>query len=520
MIYLSFIGNHDKLNPPSGFGAFSNICSVYNSQIRQAYVFVTNSSSVLNYVQIAAENINLLKGKWPHIDFQVVRIDLPNPIDYDVVYPKMLDTLTNLLDEMNLGDEEKLINITSGTPTMTSCWILLAQSGLIKNAKLVQSFESKFAGASGKTTREVDFNIDDFPKIEAPSALKRQLTIISRENKKLNDSLTVRYLDEEIPELVGKSKQIREIKEQILKDINYKTHVLILGERGTGKEVVAKAIWKRYHTATDTRLLTIDCGTLSTSLYASELFGYKKGAFTGAQNDSEGLIGANIGKTIFLDEIGNLPIDGQQQLLRVLSHGEYRRVGDTEVRNIHIHIIAATNKNVEDPTLFAQDIKDRFDEIVFLPALRDRREDIPLLLNYFVDTYSRTDSLPSPITLDSSLVTKLTEYDWPGNIRELEKWVQKITRRFSNGGLIRLHDLPDKFISGIINDNVADSCLPTLPLSISLQEYVDNIIDKARAMSGDNMSEVDRLLNQKIGTEKQRRFREKNRAGLENEKKL
>ena len=509
MVYLSFVGNHDQLSPTGEYGAFSNVCLEYELEIDRAFVFITNTNGEANYNEIAEENIKLLKNKTKGIEFYKIKIELLNPIDYDVVYPKMLDSLLKIIELHSLVDEKKLINITSGTPTMASCWILLAQSGIIKNATLVQSFERRFARTPGRTTQEVNFNIDDFPKIEAPSALKRQLTILSRSNRDLSEKLSAELLDSEIPELVGKTKQIREVKEQILRDINHETHVLILGERGTGKEVIAKAIWKKYHKKNDERLLTIDCSTLSQSLYASELFGYVKGAFTGANIPSEGLISANPNKMIFLDEIGNLPLDGQNQLLRVLSHGEYRKVGDTRINTIDIQILAATNKNVDDPTLFAQDIKDRFDEILMLPPLRERKCDIPLLLNYFMDIYTNSESRPSPIILEPELINKLMHYDWPGNVREVQKWVQKITRRFSEGGLIKISDLPQKFITEIINDQSTDTFLPELPLKVSLQEYIDYIIDKARNLAENNMSEVDRLLSQKIGTEKQRRFREK-----------
>ena len=138
----------------------------------------------------------------------------------------------------------------------------MAQSGLIKNAKLIQSFEQKFA-KNGKTTQEVNFDFDDFPQINAPTQLKPKLTITTRENEELKNKLAIEDLNKTIPDLIGKSKKILEIKDQIVNDINETTHALILGERGTGKEVVAQSIWKLYHSNEDTKLAVYDCSTIS-----------------------------------------------------------------------------------------------------------------------------------------------------------------------------------------------------------------------------------------------------------------
>ncbi len=510
MIYFSFIGNHDKISSSNEYGAFYNIFINYKNDISKIFVFTTPKTDRADYTEIANENIKIIKSIKKEIEITPVQIDLANPVDFDLVYPKMLDALLNIIEENNIKDDEKIINITSGTPTMSACWVLLAQSGLIKNTKLVQSFEQQYS-RSGKTTREVNFDIDDFPTIKAPSALKRQLTITSRENKELKNKLVQEELDRKVPDLIGTSKAIRDVKDQIVHDINDKTHVLIIGERGTGKEVIANSIWKLYHKKNDEKLKTVDCGSFPKELIQSELFGHTKNAFTGANTEREGILSLAKDKMIFLDEIGNLSLDGQQKLLRVLSHGEIRKLGSDEVDNISIQIIAATNKNIDDPELFAQDIKDRFDEIISLPPLKNRKEDIPLLIDHFMKIYSGSNKTLSPIQIDKALYKKLINFDWPGNIRQLEKWVQKIIRRFSEGGTIKLENLPERFIDDLIDDNSDDFILPELPLLIPLDDYVEKIREKARKMSDNNMSEVDRLLNQKLGTEKQRQYRERNK---------
>ncbi len=514
MILISFIGNHDAFSDENQtYGALLNIALQYKDLITAAYILVTPKTGKANYSEIASRNIAEI-GKLNHsIKCEMVEVKIFNPIDYDLVYPHMLDSITKLYSDKKIAiEDEILVNITSGTPTMTACWILLSQSGIIKNAKLIQSFEKQFVRPNGRTTQVVNFNIDDFPKIEALSALKRQLTILSRNNKELSKRLNDELLDAELPELLGRSNSIREIKEQIITGIDQKIHILIVGERGTGKGVVAKAIWKRYHKEGEEQLAKLNCSHFTPTLLTSELFGYTKGSFTGADKEYEGTLSQNKGKMLFLDEIGNLPLEGQLMLLSVIEEGIYRKIGDnTNSNKIDIQILAATNKDVDDPAVFAQDLKDRFHEIIRLPPLRERKDDIPILINHFIGKYSNTENSSSPIILDDELMRKLIEYNWPGNIRSIEKCIEQIARRFKSGGIIKYKNLPKIFNFDTINDDSEDIYLPSLPLSIPLPEYNDQIIEKARSVAGNNMSEVDRLLCQKIGTEKQRRHRNKNK---------
>ena len=504
MLYLTFIGNHDQISPEQTFGAALKIFLDYKDVIRQVFLIVTpaKKNDVVNYREIAEQNKSVMLSEKPGLQIALVDIDLPNPIDFDLVYPVMLDATQKLFEKKFQRDAEKIINISSGTPTMTACWVLLQKSGLIPHARLVQSFETKYARDRGRSTQEVNLEIDDFPHITAPPLLKRQLTILRREKAKLSEKVRATETDQSIPELIGQSRAIRDIKEQILYDINNSTHVLITGERGTGKQVVAEAIWRLYHNEKDLQLKTFDCGTFSRDLITAELFGHIKGTFTGAVESRNGILHECDHRMLFLDEIGNLPVEGQNALLRYLTNGEVRQIGSREVKIVETQILAATNKNINDSTLFAQDLKDRFDEIIDLPPLHSRREDIPLLINYFVAHYSQ-----KPLILHRGIVKNLLEFTWPGNVRELEKWIQRIVRRFPEGGEILLNDLPDKFIQQILSEEDVNGDLPKLPLSLPLDLYIEKLKEKARSMSGGKMSEVDRLLNQKPGTEKQRQYR-------------
>lgn len=308
-----------------------------------------------------------------------------------------------------------------------------------------------------------------------------------------------------MPELIGQSESLREIKEKILHDIDNETHILILGEPGTGKEEVARAVWRLHHRDTDDELTTYNCSGFSDDLIVSGLFGHKKGAFTGADADKTGILKKCDGKMVFLDEIGNLPIRSQQVLLRVLQFGEIQPVGSDHVDRVDVPIIAATNKDIDDPQVFAQDLKGRFYDSIVMPPLRDRREDIPLLANHFLNIFSKQKNL-APLMLGDDVIQKLKEYDWPGNVRDLQNWIRLVTKRI-DGGEITLDKLPRRLIEDIMRED-NDIELPDLPLPLSLHEYVELIRNKARMIADGNMAEVDRLLKQK-GAEKARKSRRK-----------
>ncbi len=523
MIYFSFIGNNDQISPenPQG-GACLSTFRYYVEDITEIYLFITPNKDI-DYLKVGKATVRMMKDLKTEVSVNLISIEnLSNPVDYDLVYPVILDNCKKIVDTISQG--EYLINISSGTPTMATCWILLVQSGLIPNAKPVQALPPQFWQnqlVDGKKVnlppvREVHFEIDDFPNISTPSAQKRQLTIINREkeqvtneNRELATKIHASEIDNLLPFIIGKSKQIREIKEQILDEIDNNTSVLILGERGTGKELIKQAIWDQFHKQNSKPLIERDCGSYSEQLFASELFGYKKGAFTGANADKIGCIEDAKNGMLFLDEIGNLSLENQRKLLRFIQFKKYIPMGGTEndKKETKVQVVAATNKNVNDYSLFAQDIKDRFEIKINLPALKERKEDIRLLIDFFITIYAKQYDLSHPTIIGKDVIDRIIEYDWPGNIRELELWLKKIVRKYREKS-ITLNDLPDRIIEEIIQEGDTDtSSLPALPLPCSLPEYVELIRIKARSLSNGNNAEVDRLLCQTDGTEKQRQYR-------------
>src|ERR1700738_997652 len=230
--------------------------------------------------------------------------------------------------------------------------------------------------------------------------------------------------EEHLDGIIGTSANIQGVLRMISRLKDSRTPVLISGESGTGKELVARAIHFR-GTMAQTPFVAVDCGSLVPTLMESELFGYEKAAFPGATKTKAGLFQAAHGAPIFLDKIGELPLEMQAKLLRVLQEKEVRPVGSNEKVNVDVRVIAATNRDLESAYrggTFRKDLYFRLNVVtVHLPALRDRRSDIPMLVHHFLDRYARAENLQvTPAAMKS-----LLQYDWPGNIRELENCIAR-----------------------------------------------------------------------------------------------
>jgi len=494
MKYLTMIGNHDAIKPDSqGFGALLTIFFHYKENIDGVYIFTTPDSSYFSYKKTAEKIKRRMEAEKKDLPVTIIEMDLDNPVDFELVYKIMLDETQNVIEKDKLNNEEKIINITSGTPTMTTCWVLLQKSGLIPNAKLIQSFEAKFQQKYGKTCEEVDLSIDDFPEIKTPSEAKRTLNRVKREIKILKDEKSIAEKDDAIPRLIGKSTKIREIKEEILEWIDKDTHVLILGERGTGKDVVAKAIWDVYRKETDKEFNQFDCGQLESNLITSQLFGYEKGAFTGATQRKKGIVELIDGKMLFLNEIGNLSLEGQNKLLGIVEKGQGMRVGGDRPYYSQIQVVAATNKDVNDETIFKADLKDRFDVIIELPPLRERQGDIRLLIDYFLNKINKN------VSFDDSIYNHLKLYSWPGNVRELYKWIRQICRKYKDIHLA-WEDIPDVKKPNK-TQQISDYDFPNLP--VDSNDYFIKLRLHALEIADGNKSKADHLLGLKEGTIKQ-----------------
>jgi len=257
--------------------------------------------------------------------------------------------------------------------------------------------------------------------------------------------------------LIGKSVAMKQVHRLVSRMGKSRFPVLILGETGTGKEVVARAI---HNVEARGPFVVVDCSSLVGPLMESELFGYAKGAFTGAHNQKLGLLDAANGGTAFFDEIGELPLDLQQKLLRVLQEKEFRAVGGLAQRSSNFRVIAATNRDLSaevEAKRFRQDLYYRLNVMKLrLAPLRERKDDIPLLINHFLDRHGNGHQVPDDV------MESLVEYQWPGNIRELEHSVQQMVA-MNSGPYIGMADLPSSLVNQSLERRVlAQESVPAI----------------------------------------------------------
>lgn len=275
----------------------------------------------------------------------------------------------------------------------------------------------------------------------AVSTLKLQ-----RDLHRLQTEVSQKY---DFSNIIGNSNAMKTVFDRIRKAADTKSTILILGESGTGKELLAKAI----HFNSPRRegpFVVIDCGAIPENLLESELFGHLKGAFTGADKAKKGLFEEADKGTVFLDEIGELPLDLQSKLLRVLQESTIKRVGDTKPIEIDIRIIAATNRNLEEEAKqgkFRQDLFYRLNVVPLQsPALRQRREDIPLLASFFLKKYAKEYKRPVQ-TIDPHVMERFKAFEWPGNVRQLENLIEQMVV-MSESSTLTMENLPPPLSDG------------------------------------------------------------------------
>ena len=303
--------------------------------------------------------------------------------------------------------------------------------------------------------------------------------------------------------LVGQSQQIAATRRLIEKAARHRLPVLLLGESGTGKEVVARAI----HAASPRgQFVPIDCGSLVGTLMESELFGHVKGSFSGAVENKKGLVELADGGTAFFDEIGDLPLDMQVKLLRLIQEREFRAVGALAWRRVDIRIVAATHRDLKKEVAqgrFRQDLYYRLNVFgIRLAPLRERKQDIPLLIEHFLAA-GRDAGLPW-FDPPQSIIDRLLNYDWPGNVRELKNAIERMAVMYSQGASdaslpSALHYQEASAGLHLLSDAVAadlpvEMCPPRSPV-ISLPESEKVAIEHALAATGGERAKAAKILH-------------------------
>ena len=323
-----------------------------------------------------------------------------------------------LLDEIKAVDESAVVIIMTAYSSVDSAIAALRK------------------GAYDYVTKP--FVNDDLLKTIENAATQRQLF---HENRLLKRELQKQY---NFSEIVGKSDKLQHVFDLVNKVAGTNANVLISGESGTGKELIARSVHFN-SSRSEKPFLAVNCGALPESLLESELFGHTKGSFTGAFADKKGLFRSVAGGTLFLDEVGEMPQTLQVKLLRALQEHEVTPVGSSATQKFDARIIAATNRNLEFEVAegrFREDLFYRLNVIeIVMPPLRERREDIPLLVKHFIAKASQTQHSQSK-TVTKDAMKAIGSYDWTGNVRELENAVERAI--ILAGDEIRLDDLPPK----------------------------------------------------------------------------
>jgi len=325
--------------------------------------------------------------------------------------------------------------------------------------------------------------------------LIQRLTLAEQQLKKENQYLRGRERARTgETKIVGDSKAMSELLRQLDKVVDTRVTVLIEGETGTGKELIASAVHYRSNRR-DKLFVAQNCAAFPENLLESELFGHKRGAFTGATEEKKGLFEVADGGTLFLDEVTEMPLSLQSKLLRVLQEGEIRPIGGTQTRHVSVRIVAATNKSLESEVQqgrFREDLYYRLKVFpIRVPPLRERRDDIPLLANHFLERYTREMGKPVGGFAQETLEL-LSAYDFPGNVRELENEVQRVVIQAEPGAQLTPELLSPRVrqIEGIIlQAGTAKGSLRTMVDQVekhilieALREHGNNKTSAAKAL--------------------------------------
>jgi DNA-binding NtrC family response regulator len=356
-------------------------------------------------------------------------------------------------------------------------------------ATVNSAVEAMRTGATDYLTKP--FAVDEISGVLERASERRTLNVSSR---RLRERLRNQ---QGLGNIIGRSPEMDKLY-RILSKVAQSSHpVLILGESGTGKELVARSIHAN-GTHANKPFIPVDCGSLVPTLIESELFGYVKGAFTGANRSKDGLLASAEGGTVFLDEIGELPLDLQAKLLRALQEKEIRPVGATHRIPINVRVLAATNRDLAamvEQGRFRKDLYYRLNVVnLRIPPLRDRRQDIPMLAAHFLDRMSRENS--TTYTLSDDALRTMIDYEWPGNVRELENAIERACA-LSSGPTLHMGDLPTQLqdfrlqvsrtraaVIGAPEDQPADSAPDVTPLAEMEKQA---ILSTIRQLHGDKL---------------------------------
>lgn len=391
-----------------------------------------------------------------------------------IIENESIDLVITDLKMDGMSGQEVVRQVTTKYPGIPI--IVLTGHGSIDDAT-----EAIKAGAFDFLTKPLDL---DHLNIVVKNALRGKE--LAQQNKELKEKLLNKNNS---LEMIGKSSELNRVRIMIEKAAPTKANVLITGESGVGKELVANAIHKQSSRAS-APFVIVHCAALSESLLESELFGFEKGAFTGAEAQHKGRFELANGGTIFLDEIGEINQATQVKLLRVLQEKTFERVGGEKTISVDVRIVAATNRNLEDEVKagrFREDLYYRLNVVrIEMPSLRERKDDIPLLMHSFLREFN-IENEKNIKGFDNRSKSALIKYNWPGNIRELKNCIESAVV-MCTGDEIKMEDLPSSIRAQSEEKTIS------IPIGISMEEAEKIIIQENLAANNNNKSKTADIL--------------------------
>lgn len=385
-----------------------------------------------------------------------------------------IDLVVTDLRMDGISGEEVLRRVTTETPGIPV--IVLTGHGSIDAA-----VDAMKDGAYDFLTKPL--NLDQLNVIVKRALQGRELSIKHTLLQKELDSV------HSFGKMIGKSAEMQKLFQSIEKVAPSKASVLVTGESGVGKELVAQSI-HQLSPRKDKSLISVNCSALSETLLESELFGHEKGAYTGAESLKKGRFELAHGGTIFLDEIGEINLATQVKLLRVLQERKFERVGGEQTIEVDVRVVAATNKNLEEEVKagrFREDLYYRLNVVhLQVPSLKERKDDIPLIVEYYLNKFAQENG-KNIKGIDSKTRSALYKYNWPGNIRQLVNCIESAVVMCS-GDEIKIDDLPPG-----ISDYAGEDSI-SIPLGISLEEAEKMIIEQNLAFNKGNKSKTAEIL--------------------------
>ena len=479
-VLLTFAGFHD----PYSAGLVGQeeqlgpILSIVSARTFEQVVLFATPNTEERTAQTEAE----IEGIAPSVEVEIRNITLDDPTDYAAIFRSLRRHIRELTGQH--PDATFSIAVASGTPQMHACWVLLAASGEIP-AKILHVRPPRFVTKDKPLVAEVDLSANEFPSVRATTT---EIEAAPETPPDLNAA--IKQLS-----IVGDHPTVHAALEMAGTLAPSDAPILIRGETGTGKELIARLIHRLSGRPTDL-FVAINCAAIPEDLVESILFGHRKGSFTSALNDQTGKFDLANGGTLFLDELAELPLPMQAKLLRVLQDGMVDPIGEDKPHQVDVRVVAATNRDVAKSIKqgkFREDLYYRLNVgEVILPPLRDRRSDIPKIALHVLDKVNA--SMRSPRRLSQEALARLQSHAWPGNVRDLENVIERSVR-LSRGPALNADDL---LISEPVTHADPLDSLPEPQPGFSLEGFLGSsrkqLILRAVEIAGGNQSEAARLL--------------------------